>query len=116
MSEFKFQIRLACISVFVAVILTGPAVAFGSVIVAQGYPADGCMGRREAKALIMSGRAVRLRAVRGLAEQAANGEMINAELCYRGGQLVYVLTVLSVTGKVVYVSLNATTGQVIGTR
>jgi uncharacterized membrane protein YkoI len=82
----------------------------------QDYPADGCMSRREAIATVLDGRALRLRQVRGTAEQAARGEMINAELCYRGGQLVYVVTVLSVTGKVVYVSLNATTGQLIGTR
>jgi hypothetical protein len=97
--------------VFAAVLLALPPFAAA----AQGYP-DGCLTRREAIATVQDGRALRLRQVRGTAEQAARGEMINAELCYRGGQLVYVITVLSVTGKVVYVSLNATTGQLIGTR
>src|SRR5688500_869573 len=83
---------------------------------ASSQPSDGCLPRREAIATVLDGRAIPLRRIRGTAEQAARGEMINAELCHRGGQLVYVVTVLSVTGKVVYVSLNATTGQVIGTR
>lgn len=83
---------------------------------AQGYPADTCLPRREAIAAVLNGRAMPLRRIRGAAEQAARGEMINAELCLRGGQLVYVVTVLNTTGKVVYVSLNATNGQVIGLR
>lgn len=98
--------------VLAAVLTALPSGAVSS----QGYHADGCMPRREAIATVLDGRAIPLRHIRGTAEQAARGEMINAELCYRGGQLVYVVTVLSVTGKVVYVSLNATNGQVIGTR
>jgi hypothetical protein len=98
--------------VLAAVLAAFPPFAASS----QGFPADGCMPRREAIATVLDGRAIPLRHIRGTAEQAARGEMVNAELCYRGGQLVYVVTVLSVTGKVVYVSLNATTGQVIGTR
>ncbi len=82
----------------------------------QSFPANGCLPRREAIATVLNKRAIPLRAIRSTAEQAARGEMINAELCLRGGQLVYVVTVLSVTGKVVYVSLNATSGQIIGTR
>ncbi len=115
MSEFRFRTRLACAGLL-AVLMTAPAAAREPVAVAQGYPADGCMTRREAKAFVLSGRAVRLRFVRGIAEQAAKGEMINAELCWRGGQAVYVITVLSAGGKVMYVTLDAASGQLIGTR
>lgn len=100
---------LALAAVLMALPPSGPASA-------QGYPADACLPRREAIATVLNGRAMPLRHIRGTAEQAARGEMINAELCYRGGQLVYVVTVLNTTGKVVYVSLDAANGQVIGLR
>ena len=78
--------------------------------------ADSCLPRREAVAMVQSGKALPLRQLRGKAEDAAGGEMINAELCFRGGQAVYVITVLSTAGKVAYVTLNANSGQIIGTR
>jgi uncharacterized membrane protein YkoI len=83
---------------------------------APAYPADGCLKRREAVAVVTSGKAVPLRQVRGAAEGAARGEMINAELCTRSGQLVYVVTVLSGSGKVVYVSLDAASGRLLNMR
>jgi hypothetical protein len=116
MFERIFRNGLACASLVTLMMLAGMAEARGPIVIAQGYPADGCMTRREAKAFVMSGQAVRLRMVRGVAEQAANGEMINAELCWRGGQVIYVITILSASGKVIYVTLDAATGQLIGTR
>ena len=115
MSEHTFwrHIAAACFGLLAAV---PTATAYEAVVVAQGYPADQCMARREAKATVLSGQAVRLRAVRGVAEEAAKGEMINAELCWRGGEIIYVITVLSGSGKVVYVTLNAANGQLIGMR
>lgn len=115
MSERIFRSGLARASLITLTMLAGAAEAQEPIAVVQGHP-EGCMTRREAKAYVLSGQAVRLRMVRGVAEQAANGEMINAELCWRGGQAVYVITVLSAGGKVVYVTLNAATGQLIGTR
>jgi hypothetical protein len=105
----SFLRSLALSGVLLAFLPAGP-------VVSQSFPADSCLPRREAIAAVASGRAIPLRHIRGTAEQAARGEMINAELCFRSGQMVYVITVLSSTGKVVYVSLNATNGQVIGTR
>jgi uncharacterized membrane protein YkoI len=115
MSEYTFRscVAAACFSFLAAV---PSAAAYEAVVVAQGYPADQCMARREAKATVLSGQAVRLRAVRSVAEEAAKGEMINAELCWRGGEIIYVITVLSGSGKVVYVTLNAANGQLIGMR
>jgi uncharacterized membrane protein YkoI len=109
MFRLFFLRGLVCVAALTALLPAGSAQS-------QGYPADGCLPRREAIATVLGGRAMPLRHIRGTAEQAARGEMINAELCFKGGQLVYVVTVLSTTGKVVYVSLNAANGQVIGTR
>lgn len=117
MWEFSFARRGVFFGLLALIASAIPAPAFErAAVLAQGYPADGCMSRREAKATVLSGGAVRLRSVVGVAEQAASGEMINAELCWQGGQLIYVITVLSTNGKVVYVTLNATSGQLIGTR
>lgn len=109
MSRYLSLCVFACAAVLTVLTASGPAAA-------QGYPADSCLPRREAIAAVAAGRAMPLRHIRRTAEQTARGEMINAELCYRGGQIVYVVTVLSATGKVVYVSLNAANGQLIGTR
>lgn len=73
------------------------------------------MTRRELKSLVMSGRVVRLRPLARLAEQTARGEVINAELCMRGGAMIYVITVLSESGRVVHVTFDAVTGRLSGT-
>jgi hypothetical protein len=112
MTAMSLYCSLCRFALAVALLAFAPSVP----VSAQTYPADSCLPRREAIAAVASGRAIPLRHIRGTAEQAARGEMINAELCSRGGQMVYVITILSSTGKVVYVSLNATNGQVIGTR
>ena len=112
MFEVRSLFRLPHVLVMAAV-LAGASLS-GMPVSAQG--GDSCMTRREAIAVVGSGKAVPLREVRGAAEQAARGEMINAELCVRNGQTVYVITVLSESGKVVYVSLNAASGQLINMR
>lgn len=109
-----FRSSIIVLSFVIVTAAAMPAAAQkASVRVAQ---ADGCLPRREAVAMVQSGKALPLRQLRGKAEDAAGGEMINAELCFRGGQAVYVITVLSTAGKVVYVTLNANSGQIIGTR
>jgi hypothetical protein len=118
MSEFISRPRLARAALLFALMFAGPAAAqFSSAgLLAQNYPADGCMPRRDAIAAVASGKVVPLRQVRGTAEEAAKGEMINAELCTKNGATVYVVTVLSTSGKVVYVTLNAASGQLVNLR
>jgi hypothetical protein len=107
---FRFSLPgFACAAILMALLPAGPARS-------QGAPVDSCLPRREAIAAVAAGRALPLRQVRSTAEQAARGEMINAELCFRSGQMVYVVTILSTTGKVIYVSINAASGQLTGTR
>lgn len=114
MSGFFFRGCLA--GVLAGAMLSDPAAAQGLVVVAQNFPAEKCLSRRDAIAAVRSGRAVPLRQVRPVAEEAARGEMINAEMCVRDGQPVYVLTVLSTSGKVVYVTLSAKSGKLVGVR
>jgi hypothetical protein len=118
MFEFISRPRLACAVILLALSFAGPAAAqyTSAGLLAQGYPATGCLPRRDAIAAVASGRVLPLRQVRGTAEEAAKGEMINAELCTKDGTTVYVVTVLSTGGKVIYVTLNAASGQLVNLR
>ncbi|MFC5067817.1 PepSY domain-containing protein [Flaviflagellibacter deserti] len=99
--------RVSLTALFVATEL------FALPAAAQSYPPMGCLTRREAIAAVAAGRAMPLRQVRGTAETAAKGEMINADLCAKDGQLLYIITVLSQSGKVVYATLDAANGRVV---
>ena len=118
MFEFISRPRLACAAILLALSFAGPAAAqyTSAGLLAQGYPANGCLPRRDAIAAVASGKVLPLRQIRGTAEDAAKGEMINAELCTKDGATVYVVTVLSTSGKVVYVTLNTASGQLINLR
>jgi len=88
--------------------------------------AETCLSRAEQRAAIAKGQAVPLgaamravkgaRGVRGLARAEAGREVVNAELCRRGNNLVYVLTVLAPDGKVSRAMVDAGSGRVIDGR
>ncbi|MGQ4272472.1 PepSY domain-containing protein [Terrihabitans sp. B22-R8] len=93
-----------------------PAAGDDTVLLAQGPSRGGCLDRRAAIAAVGSGKARPLSEVRDVAEQAAKGEMINADLCPQNGGLAYVVTVLPPSGKVSYVTLDAASGRVVNVR
>ncbi|HVV94696.1 MAG TPA: hypothetical protein VHD15_14890 [Hyphomicrobiales bacterium] len=72
---------------------------------------NGCVSQRGTIALVQAGRVVRLSAIRSEAERRGNGELINAELCRRGGRLAYQVSVLGENGKVVHMSFDAASGR-----
>lgn len=110
------RLRRSGAALAIATLLAVPPSGVSVTGEAQAFPAGDCLTRREAIAAVARGSVTPLRQLRGKAEEAARGEMINAELCKRGGTMVYVITILSETGKVVYVTLDANSGQLIGTR
>lgn len=75
-----------------------------------------CLTKAEERAAIASGEAVRLAVAARAARRAFRGEVVRARLCYRGPQLIYVLTLLSRDGKVRRLRLDAGSGRVIGGR
>ena len=77
---------------------------------------EDCLSRREAIAAVQGKQAVPLGQVRGVAEAAGRGEMINAELCRDGGRLHYVVTLLGAGGRVVKARVDAETGRLLGLR
>jgi uncharacterized membrane protein YkoI len=73
-----------------------------------------CLSQDQRRAAVASHRAIPLaRAVHDVRSRAAGAEVVGARLCYRGGQLVYVLTVLGRDGKVVRASVNAASGAIV---
>jgi uncharacterized membrane protein YkoI len=70
-----------------------------------------CLSQDQRRAVVASHRAIPLaRAVRDVRRRAAGAEVVGARLCYRGSDLVYVLTVLARDGKVTHASVNAASG------
>src|SRR5262249_19192372 len=84
---------------------------------ARPAPAAGpraCVGEDQRRAAVATHRAIPLaRAVRDVRSRAAGADVVGARMCYRGGQLVYLLTVLTRDGKVIRASVNAASGALI---
>jgi uncharacterized membrane protein YkoI len=74
---------------------------------------DRCLSPDERRAKIATHAVVPLaKAIRALKVRRA--EVVRANLCERGGKLVYLLTVLPRDGKVSRAAIDATTGAVVG--
>jgi len=73
-----------------------------------------CLSRAEQRAAIEGGRAIPLAVAKRMLRQRLPGELLRARLCPAAGRLVYLLTVLTHDGKVRRVTVDATSGTVIG--
>jgi uncharacterized membrane protein YkoI len=72
-----------------------------------------CLSKEQARAAVASGKAVRV----GVALKAVRrrgSEVVRIHLCEGGKGLVYRLTVLARDGKVTRVTVDATSGSVLG--
>ena len=72
---------------------------------APAAAADHCLSRNEQKAKAAAHAVVPLS--RAMRQVKLRGEVIHASLCERDGQLVYLLTVLAIDGKVAHTSVDA---------
>jgi hypothetical protein len=82
----------------------------------QAAPGEGCFNRQEQRGFVFSGRAIRLGfALRAIRAQDGD-ELLRAELCRNSSGLVYVLTILSRSGKVSRAVVDARTGAVVKDR
>jgi len=94
--------------------LAAPVVLAAAALPAAAADPPACLGQEQRRAAVASHRAIPLaRAVRDVRSRAAGAEVVAARLCLRGGQLVYVLTVLARDGKVTHASVNAASGAVL---
>lgn len=76
-----------------------------------------CLDKAEQRAAVATHMAVPLaEIVKTRRAQGNPGELVRARLCRREGGLVYVLTLLGRSGKVVQTTVDAANGEVIGGR
>ena len=68
-----------------------------------------CLSAGEARQAVAAGEALRLGAV----ARSVGGDILDAQLCERGGQLVYRLSVMVDGGRVTTVLVDARSGQVM---
>ena len=78
-----------------------------------GAPHDGsCLTRAEQRAAVDANRAIPLaQAVKTLRQYRKHSELVRARLCRHDEKLVYVLTLLGRSGKVVNVTIDAISGE-----
>lgn len=103
-----------------AIALPAAALAFAGVILAvlpspaAAQERPRCLTRAEQRAAIAAGEAIQLAVARRILREQMAGELVRARLCRESGRLIYLLTVLSRDGKVRRVTVDATSGAVIG--
>jgi hypothetical protein len=104
MVALRAFVILCCFGVFAA-----PAMA------ADSSPYRGaCLTKSEQRAAVAAHRAVPLgHAMKTLREKGHRAEVVRARLCRRGEGLAYVLTLLTHSGKVVRLTVDAANGELI---
>ena len=71
-----------------------------------------CLTKAEQRAAVASHRAISLaQAIRSLRSHGKRAEVVRARLCKRGDNLVYVLTLLAHSGKVIRTDVDANSGE-----
>jgi uncharacterized membrane protein YkoI len=75
-----------------------------------------CLDQKERRAEAESGGVIRLAAAMHAAKSRTPGTVVRARLCHGSAGLVYVLTVLARDGKVARISVDATSGILVGER
>jgi hypothetical protein len=93
-----------------------PAVLLLGAIGPQAMGADGphgsCLTRAEQRAAVDDHKAISLgQAIKSLRQYRKYSEVVRARLCRRDDKLVYVLTLLGRSGKVVDVTIDAINGE-----
>ena len=80
-------------------------------------PQRACLSKAEQRAAVADRKAIKLaQAVKAVRERGHRGELVRARLCRRDDALVYVLTLLARSGKVMRATVDATTGELINGR
>jgi uncharacterized membrane protein YkoI len=82
------------------------------VIGADAPSHESCLTRAEQRAAVAANQAISLgQAIKFLREHRTYSEVVRARLCRRDDKLVYVLTLLGRSGKVVDATIDAVTGE-----
>ncbi len=92
-----------------AILLVLTTLAGHLAVVGPAVAAE-CLSGAERRQAVQSGQAMRP----GQLRRAVQGEMIDLKLCWRGGRLVYVATVLGAGGAVRRLTVDAFSGALVG--
>jgi uncharacterized membrane protein YkoI len=102
----RIRTALTALSLATAVLLAGP-----EVIGASPASAQACLSQSDVRAAVDSGRAIPLSSVLGQIRATVGGEVLSSSLCDYGGQLVYLVNVLS-GGQVTRLTVDAQSGAI----
>jgi uncharacterized membrane protein YkoI len=99
---------------FPAVLVVG---LWAAPALATEPPASACLSKAEQRAAVADRKAIPLaKALRNRREKGHHAELVRAQLCQGEDRLVYVLTLLGRSGRVVSETVDASNGEVIGGR
>jgi uncharacterized membrane protein YkoI len=88
-------------------LMAGPAVA-------ANPPHGSCLSKAEQRAAVADKRAIPLaQAIKSRREKGHRAELVRARLCHRGDELVYMLTLLGHSGRVISEAVDAANGETI---
>jgi uncharacterized membrane protein YkoI len=88
------------------------ALIAGTPALAADQQPRNCLSKTEQRAAVAANKAIPLtQAVKSVRDRGNRAEVVRARLCRRDETLVYVLTLLSPSGKVIAVNVDAGTGE-----
>lgn len=85
---------------------------------AQGadVPRQACLSKAEQRAAVASRKAIPLAKALKARARVRHGDLVRAQLCQDGDRLVYVLTLLGRSGKVITATVDAASGEPVSAR
>ena len=84
---------------------------------AADAPHNACLTKAEQRAVVADKKAIPLgQAIRFRHARGHHADLVRARLCHRGNGLVYVLTLLGHSGRVISETVDAANGEVINGR
>jgi uncharacterized membrane protein YkoI len=88
-------------------------VVLGTPVMAADAPyAGSCLTKAEQRAAVAGNQAISMaQAIKSLREHRKHSEVVRAQLCRHDDKLVYVLTLLGRSGKVVDATVDAVNGE-----
>ena len=101
----------------ILLIILGSLTAATPLAVAADAPAHACLTKAEQHAAIQSHKVISLgQAMKAVRQRIKRAELVRARLCRGGSGLVYSLTLLGRSGKVLRVAVDAGSGELINQR
>jgi uncharacterized membrane protein YkoI len=86
-------------------------------VLAADAPQGDCLSKAEQRAAVGANRAIPLaKAIKSVRERGHHADLVRASLCRQNESLIYVLTLLGRSGKVIRLSVDAGSGELVNGR